>query len=594
MEPAARPHRIAEVTGWLATLALVLVLPLVFSAGSLSVFRGPKSELALALWTLLAALFVATNATHRAVWTDAWWLPWAAVAAAGAASAALAEQPLRVLAAVVPVIVAALGWGAVRQLPEARRRALGRAVVAGGVIEAVVTLVFLSPELRPESFVLLSTTPGRFEWIGTLGNPGYVATFLVLPALLAGARALEARGTARAAAAAAAVLMLVVIAGTETVTAMAAAAVGLAVLLWRRLPARRRLAAVVAAVVAVAVVVLATPMARKIDYTVTRVRQGRWMELGTWRGAAYAAAGSMVAAHPVTGVGLGLFESRSFAYQDEATLAERGRQLGLDIGFGEAHNDLLQWAAETGAVGVLLVLAGAVAAWRRRPPDGGVLPVRAPLAAAAAVLAATQFPLHLPAVAAQWIVVAALALPPLPPSTARSRITWVRLAAALLIAAGVAGVAWQRHESQRALQQGRILSDTLRGQSRPQARIALAQRALAAVEARLRWLPFSWQARLVAGNLAMDAGRPTTAAQQFAAALALADRPELHYNLGMALVAAGDRPTGLAELVTAVRMNPALLRQVEDRRLASELRSRLDASGFAARHPWIYEGTAAR
>ncbi len=594
MEPSARPQRLAELVGWLATLALVLVLPLVWSAGSLSIFRGPQTELALALWGLLAALFVAANATHRPAWTDPWWLPWAAVAVAGAASAVLADQPVRTLVGLVPVGLAGLGWGTIRQLPERRRLQLVRVVVAAGVLEAVATLAFLSRELRPESFALLATTAGRFEWIGTLGNPGYVATFLVLPALLAAALALRSTGSGRIVAGAAALLMVTVVVGTETVTAIAALGVGAAVLFWRRLPPRRRLVAVAVAALAAAAVVVATPMARKIDYTLTRIGQGRWMELGTWRGAAYAAAGRMIAAHPLTGVGLNLFESHSFAYQDEDTLAERARQLGLDTGFGEAHNDVLQWAAETGAMGVVLVIAALLAAWRRRPPGAGALPARAPLVAAAAVLAATQFPFHLAAIAAQWIVVAALAVPSLPPPTAaRRRSDWLRLGAALLAAAVIAGVGWQRHEAQRALQQGRILSENLRGRARPEARIALAQRALAAVEARLRWLPYSWQGRLVAGNLAMDAGRPTTAAREFRAAVALSDRPELRYNLGMALLAAGDRSEGMDELVAAVTMNPALLRQVEDRDLAVELRARLDASGYAARHPWIYANTAA-
>jgi len=90
--------------------------------------------------------------------------------------------------------------------------------------------------------------------------------------------------------------------------------------------------------------------------------------MGSGRAAGYAAAASMLAARPTTGVGFNLFEANSFRYQSPDALAERGRVLGLATGFGEAHNDLLQYAAETGFVGLVLALAGL--AWARRATRG--------------------------------------------------------------------------------------------------------------------------------------------------------------------------------------------------------------------------------
>ncbi len=584
------PSRILAQAAWFAALGLVFLVPLVWSTAAEETFRAPKVHLAVVLWVVLAAA-VAVRAP-AAAWRDGWWLAWAGVLAGSAASAALTAQPLRSFSALIPLTLAALGWGALRQLDDERRRRLLRAVCLAGLAQALLTLLFLSRAGRPESFVLLDELGqlhDRFAWIGTMGNPADVAVFLVLPALLTAQRAL--RGGRRPWLWwGAALVQAGVVVGTRTLTALLALATGAALLAWHHLPRRRRLPAVAGAAAAVAVLVAVTPLAERIAVNVREVREYGWAGLGSFRGAGMGAALGMFAAHPLAGVGPGQFEAHSFRFVPERTLAERGRYLGLETAFGEAHNEVLQYVAETGLIGLALAVAGFVLAWRRRPRGHGVISHLPSLAAAAGVLALTQFPLHLAAVAAQWSVLAALAVPPLPTLQRRSTgRAWLSLAVVLACLALAAGVVWQRHRAGAALQQARLLTQALRATATPQVKAETSRRALQVVEQRLPWLPYSWRGHIIAGNLAVDAGRLDIALAHFAAALRLAERPEIRFNVGVALYLAGEEQTGLVHLVQAVKLNPAVLKEIAQGELRRRLLERLTADGYTQRYPWVTE-----
>ncbi|MBZ5588298.1 MAG: O-antigen ligase family protein [Acidobacteriia bacterium] len=592
--PASGPPtaRVLAALSFLAAVALVLVVPLVFDSRALEVFRGPKRELALAAWSVLAAVFTVAN-LGGASWRDRWWPAWGGVIAGGTLSALACPAPARALVDVLPIVLAALGWGALRQLSEKRRRSLLRLVVWAGAIEAGLVLLFLVPSWQPQAFSLLLLS-GRYGWIGTFGNPGEVAVFLALPALVAAEHALERRHR-RPVWAGAAVLMAGVLLGTGTLSGVLALAVGVSALAWRRVKPARRIP-VVAAVLAVAVVVfVATPLARRVTAAVGEARRGGLIWLGSARGAAYVAAGSMLAARPTTGVGFGLFEANSFRFQSLDALAERGRVLGMVTGFGEAHCEPLQYTAETGGLGLLLAAAGAVLVWRRKgPPARGIVDAL-PIAAAATVLALTQFPLHLAAVAAQWVVLAALAVPPLPPPpdptgwSGRLRL----LAIGILVGIAIT-VTWQRYRATIAFRQAKVLVESLRSSPmRPSAKTELTRTALANLRRPLRWLPNSWEAALTMGNVAAQAGETRAALDSFGRALALADRPEVRFDLGIALLMAGDREEGMSQLLRAVELNPAVFREIKDPDLSRSLRGRLDASGYGARNAWMYKGTPA-
>lgn len=584
--------RLISLLAYTAAVVLVLAVPLVWDSGTLDMFRGPKSELALAAWLVLAAVFVVRNLGGGA-WRDPWWLAWGGALAGGAASAIGCPEHARALAGLLPLALATAGWGALRQLSDDRRRSLANLVVWAGAIEAGIVLLFLSPSWQPDSFALLNQLRGRYAWIGTMGNPADVAIFLVLPALLAVQCAIS-RHRRRLPYAAAAAIMVGVVLGTRTLTAFAALAAGVLVLLWRAVPSRRRLPVLAAAVALMAILFAVSPLATRVRGAIRGARGTSLLWMGSGRAAGYAAAASMLAARPATGVGFDLFEANSFRYQSPDALAERGRVLGLATGFGEAHNDLLQYSAETGLVGLVLALAGL--AWAaRRATRGEAVIAGSPLLAAATVLALSQFPLHLAPIAAQWAVLAALAVPALPAPPAAG--VWgsrLRVLTIGILAGAGLTVAWQRYHVETMFQQGKALSASLRAGGTSQATTTAASRtALTRLVPMTRWHPDSWEAMLILGNLAVDTGDTRLALSSFGRALALAERPEVRFDIGMALLMAGEREAGMAHLMRAVELNPAIFREVKDPALSRALRNRLDASGYGPKHPWMYEGTPA-
>ncbi|MFH1175856.1 MAG: O-antigen ligase family protein, partial [Acidobacteriota bacterium] len=433
---------------------------------------------------------------------------------------------------------------------------------------------------------------GRYLWIGTAGNPADVAVLLALPALLAVGLAAHApkRRLPRLAAAG---LLIAVIIGTQTISVLLALAAGGAVLAWWRLLPRRRAVAVAGIALLGAGILALTPVGTRAVRAIKDMRSGSWAQAGSWRGAGYSAALSMVASRPLFGVGFGLFESHSYRHLDEQTLAARAQSLHLRTAFGEAHNDLLQYAAETGALGVLLAAAGLVLAFRKGSLAPGPIPDRAALLVTAGTIALLQFPFHLSAVASQWLILAALALPPLPapPAGPPARERW-RFLAVAVITLGSAVIAWQRHAASASVAQAGTLHQTL--PSMPaSARAPLARAALDRLETRLRWLPGLWQGEVAAGNLALDARQPGRALAHFEAALRIAERPETRFDVGIALLASGEREAAFSHLIGAVKLNPATFAEITDASLSRDLRRRLDADGFGRRHPWIYQGTPA-
>jgi hypothetical protein len=91
----------------------------------------------------------------------------------------------------------------------------------------------------------------------------------------------------------------------------------------------------------------------------------------------------------------------------------------------------------------------------------------------------------------------------------------------------------------------------------------------------------------------VDAGNTRLAIEAFERASALADRPEVRFDMGMALLMAGDQERGMAQLVRAVQLNPAIFREIRSPELSRALRRRLDASGYGPKHAWMYQGTPA-
>lgn len=590
--PVAASTQFLERLAFLATAAIVVVVPLIWDSEAMEAFRSPKSTLALVCWSILAVIFLVSNTSAEA-WRDPWWFAWAGFLLGGLASVPFSEQPLRALSSLVPLAVTAIGWGAVRQMTAERKARLMRWMVVVGVVEGVMVRVFLNPDWRPQSFQMLEQSVRRVTWIGTLGNAGDVAQFLTLPTLIAVSLALKGGVVARVTWLLAAAFMAAVILGTQTISAVAALVLGVGLVFWIQAPRRWRPWMIAGTASLALVIFFLTPIGARIRGAVKDVGRSEWIWLGSGRGAGFAAASSMVTARPLTGVGFGMFGANSYRFQDETTLAARGRELGMVTGFGEAHNDPLQYAAETGLLGVILALVGLALAWRGGSRAAGALPARLPLVAAAALVSLAQFPLHIAAVASQWTVLFALALPVLPVSLPRRLRGWTRVIVAAPVVICVAVVGWTRRTAAVAVRQAEVLSWAMRQEGSSAARRDLAAAAITKLEPRLRWFPFSHQALVVAGNLAVDAGKNQLALRYFSQALALDERPEIRFDVGVALLLVGEREAGLAHIVRAVKLNPTIFRRVTNAELANSLRLMLDADGYGKRHPWIYKNTPA-
>src|SRR5438067_7056954 len=131
-------------------------------------------------------------------------------------------------------------------------------------------------------------------------------------------------------------------------------------------------------------------------------------------------AARMSADHPLMGVGPGCFPFEYYPYKlsVESSHPKFTSAYASMGNFGEVHNDHLQVAAESGAIGYLifaaaLVSLGMVSFRRRDPPDARselAQAVALPLAVAFAIDAAAHFPLHLTATTIVYFFAAVLCI----------------------------------------------------------------------------------------------------------------------------------------------------------------------------------------
>ena len=430
--PAAlAPHARALV----ASIAVLLVVtPLIIAPSARDAFRLVKGlasgwlgllTLLVAIWPLRRVGVVSWTAVGRRVTVRAL-VPLLLVVLAGAAWTAHAAHYREALADLSIGAACVIAWSLALPAP-ALTRAL-RWTVPPGMIVAALTL--------DQAWALTGVLDGlgvqaptaRLALTATLGNPGDIGAFLVLPVLVAAESARRGTGGSRGRAVAAAGVMTLALAATATLTALIAAAAGTAGWWIGRAtalapdtpnPERRasgtgppRLVAVAAAAAALVAIgiglVLVTPPLRArvargttalAAHDINDVLTGR---LDGWRAASY-----MLAIHPMTGVGLGGFVP---AFADaRLALLDRGVDFypyQTQTMFATPHNEVLSVGAEQGWPGLLALAWGIAllvrAAWRLRDPGarglawGGLT--------ALAVLSLTWFPFHAAAVAWPWLV----------------------------------------------------------------------------------------------------------------------------------------------------------------------------------------------
>ena len=592
----------AEAIVWL----LVLAVPVVLVPTARDAFRLPK--LVAGEWLALASLIplaLAVARVERVGLGDVWRLPafravapLVAVATVGLAFTAHRAQSASGLADLWIGAAALVGWSA--GLGTRRLERLLAATLLPASLLATLAVLQFHGLYRPIDLVG-GQEATRMGITSLAGNPGDLAGLLALAVLLAqalAARAFEGRGGGarlRAASLAALAVCLYALVLTQTVTAVAAAAAGSAVFWWLRLAGRRRLfaAGLAAAAVAAAVALTVGPLAARSADMLDALRAGRVDVLLTGRLDGWRAAAWMAREHPWAGVGhsayVAEYGTARLALEDRGVEFYRGHALPY---FGNAHNEILEAAAELGLPGLAALAWGlavvAACAWRRGGGAGAAgegRRSRAPATAwggltVLAVLSLGQFPFHLALTAFPALLLLAWVCR-WPPGAGgadaggaeagaaageggrgpRGRhLAW---ALAALLAAGLALHTDRSLDLLRAsrirqavegmtgfaLQSGRAAPTLLWGHVQLLDRAAELDPASAAV-------------RQALGVQYLLLGRLGEAETELRRALALEPRPETWLNLGRVLWAGGRRREAEEAFHKAVRLDPRLRREL--------------------------------
>jgi O-antigen ligase len=364
-------HRLATWTLWLLLLGVAIVL----DSSQKDAFRLPKSLLGQTL-ALLSLFFLAFAWKGPEEWRRLWRAPF--VRAFG---------PFLVVATVLSLAsdhvahahrglvglwiggFAVWGWSVGFSRSELRR-ALTFSLVPAGLLAGIAVLQFHGL-YQPYDFVGIAQT-SRFA-IGSLaGNVGDLAAALVLPVLLAQAAIAEGRRVGLAVA----VLILCVygMAVTQTFSAIAGVAAG-SIVFWALRISRRRTALAVTAFAGGVLLLLALlgPFRERTLAKLDQVSRGDWNSVLTGRLDGWRAAVWMLEEHPWTGVGVGAYRTEFIVAK--TALLRQGVEFfpdQMNVVFANAHNEILEVAAETGLPGLAALLFGLamwvrrIAGWRRR------------------------------------------------------------------------------------------------------------------------------------------------------------------------------------------------------------------------------------
>ena len=250
----------------------------------------------------------------------------------------------------------------------------------------------------------------RLALTATLGNPGDVAAYLVLPSLLL---VVDADGTLaeRPWRWPAAGVMAVALAATATLTALAAVGVGLIVVVvslrqrGNGLSTRALTIAAGAIALAGAVAVAAPPLRARIVRGWDAIAARDLNALLTGRLDGWRVAISMLEHHPAAGVGQGGFVPEFAAAR--LALMDRGTTFypeQTQTIFATPHNEWLSVAAEQGWPGLLALLWGVACVVRAAARTAGRHRALAWSGLAAlTLLTLTWFPFHAAAIAWPWL-----------------------------------------------------------------------------------------------------------------------------------------------------------------------------------------------
>lgn len=405
--------------GWSYALLWVLVLlpPLLPPAFAKEAFRLPK--LLLSEWLGLASLLPLAfrlRAVDEVRPRDLWRLPALAallpLLAVATLGLATSRHPFHLHEALADLWIGAaclVGWSA--GLSRERMERLFALLLVPASLLALLGILQFHGLYQPFRFEGTATVAGRLAVTSLAGNPGDLGAYLVLPCLVAQwllvrEREGRRRGPVLAALGAALALCLYAMAATQTISALAAVGVG-SLVLWAFLaPRRLLLPAGLGAVALAALLVLAVPPLRgRVVGKARHLAAGDWNEVVTGRLDPWRAAAWMLRQHPATGVGLGGFQAEFIPVK--LALLDRGDRFftnTVEVSFDNAHNEILDVAADLGIPGLLAlgwgiwVLLGALRRFAARE-DRPRVALAWGGAAALALLSLFQFPFRIALVA---------------------------------------------------------------------------------------------------------------------------------------------------------------------------------------------------
>lgn len=438
--PAPGPEGGAYVT----IVALLIITPLIVQTDQKEAFRLVQGLAG--GWLGLASLALASLALRQAGRIDAadlWRRPalraLVPLFVVVAASAFFTSHPAHFRAAFADFAIGVaclIGWSlALRE--STLRRALAWTIPPATLVALLALDQFagqFGSGLGLLDWLHVNAPTARLRLTSTVGNPGDVASLLVLPTLIALSRLREASRNERLALTAALIVMLAAIAATATLAATGAVIAGGAVWWWmasvrRRdssnAPRSRVLIVALALVIAAgaATMVVSSPLRARVNEKIGQLARGDVNALLTGRVDGWRAAWAMLWHNPMTGVGQGAFRAE-FADTRLALAAQGVPFYGaqIQIVLATPHNEALSVAAEQGLPG-LAALAWALwclgaAAMRLR--EHGAVDARANTRGGAAdrgrpalawsgllalgLLACVSFPLHVASVAWPWLL----------------------------------------------------------------------------------------------------------------------------------------------------------------------------------------------
>jgi O-antigen ligase len=515
----------AMVLAALTSCAAPLLILIVYAPALQAPFLVPKFAALEVLGSLgVVSFFWQRAVTGKPRWTRPLtvgvWLVLATSLVSWAAAArgtAGAPYALDAVARFVACLGLACASSVIADTPDARQRVLEAVTMAAAAVAAIGLLQHI--DWLPLAMPVIST-PGS-----TFGNRNFAAEAMAMALPLGVGAAVGARGSG---ARAVGVVMwtslgveVVFLAVTRTRGAWLGAAFGLAtVVALRRQQLRGAalwvgLGAIVVAAVATSVPVRRNPRdvgdAKRYSGVVEVLEEGfdtRSMalrsRLGLWRRTV-----AMIAEHPMLGVGPGNWPVVFPLYAEPG--AARDGVLSANRAPRQAHNDVLERAAETGTLGLLAALSlalGAATAARARLTAGDedarmVSAAATGTLAALVALSAASFPFDMPGTLALaglslgLIVTDAAA----PPRREAARLTFAAAASAVFV---VAGALVRAERSVRGSLWLGAAERSISADSGPRG----AALALSSLDRALRAEPGDYRAHLRTAQMLLRTGRP--------------------------------------------------------------------------------------